>query len=661
MKEKSVGKVVAALLAAALMLPIFSVGEALADDVTGTQGQTGLTEGETYWFDLSDVGIPGAVNTDLPSGLSWVPFTYVGEVDAYVLNSSSNGVTESSDKAADATEASSDEDKTYGYKYKHSLFIADYNVAYNMSWSDLNDAGLIFGETYSSGGIEYILRAPSMGNNTGVNYDYSKGVPGNNELDAILSKNENAVKNYYGTYFWGQDTYISDASNRSHWGLIPNEYFTSPLHLFSPSTAKDTNTGYRPVLELPASLSSADLTTVTIDLNGGSLNSSPEPVTLIVKSGERFTAPSVDGLIPPEGKGGGYWKAGNGTDYRSGDTVSVGVTSLTAQWIDLPVVTEQLQSATYYVGDTALPLTVDASVADGGGLEYRWYSATKDDFTDISEIAGASSSSYTPATTAVGTTYYFCSVINVNGIGISAIMLGPAKVIVKAKDTTPPVISGIEDGKTYCSAVTFTVVDDNLDSVTASVTTADGTTTETLTPDSEGNYTLKAVNETYTVTATDTAGSKTEYKVTVNDGHTFEWKIDKEAAVGVTGSRHEECTVCGYAKAAVEIPALPEPESPIEDENNDGTDDGNSGGNGDEYGDVNGGASGDVKGNVADRKQDGGDEGVSDDNSAQDGGVRAVQTGDDGSAVLPLMSLLMSSFGITGSIAYGQKKRKMRK
>ena len=37
--------------------------------------------------------------------------------------------------------------------------------------------------------------------------------------------------------------------------------------------------------------------------------------------------------------------------------------------------------------------------------------------------------------------------------------------------------------------------------------------------------------------------------------HTFKWVIDKEATVTTRGSKHEECTVCGYKKAAVEIPA----------------------------------------------------------------------------------------------------------
>lgn len=37
--------------------------------------------------------------------------------------------------------------------------------------------------------------------------------------------------------------------------------------------------------------------------------------------------------------------------------------------------------------------------------------------------------------------------------------------------------------------------------------------------------------------------------------HTFKWVIDKEATATTRGSKHEECTVCGYKKTAVEIPA----------------------------------------------------------------------------------------------------------
>lgn len=37
--------------------------------------------------------------------------------------------------------------------------------------------------------------------------------------------------------------------------------------------------------------------------------------------------------------------------------------------------------------------------------------------------------------------------------------------------------------------------------------------------------------------------------------HAFEWIVDREATATEAGSKHEECTTCGYAKAAVEIPA----------------------------------------------------------------------------------------------------------
>lgn len=38
--------------------------------------------------------------------------------------------------------------------------------------------------------------------------------------------------------------------------------------------------------------------------------------------------------------------------------------------------------------------------------------------------------------------------------------------------------------------------------------------------------------------------------------HNFKWIIDKEATTAEKGSKHEECTVCGYKKATVDIPAI---------------------------------------------------------------------------------------------------------
>ena len=49
--------------------------------------------------------------------------------------------------------------------------------------------------------------------------------------------------------------------------------------------------------------------------------------------------------------------------------------------------------------------------------------------------------------------------------------------------------------------------------------------------------------------------------------HEFEWKIDKDATATEKGSKHEECKVCGYKKAAVEIPATGTPTDPTKPEN----------------------------------------------------------------------------------------------
>lgn len=40
------------------------------------------------------------------------------------------------------------------------------------------------------------------------------------------------------------------------------------------------------------------------------------------------------------------------------------------------------------------------------------------------------------------------------------------------------------------------------------------------------------------------------------EDHQFAWVIDRQPAVGVAGSKHEECKVCGLKKDPVEIPAL---------------------------------------------------------------------------------------------------------
>ena len=66
--------------------------------------------GEEYWFDLSGVNKTGqTLNPTLPDQtLTWVPFVYMGTVNAYVLNENSDGVTDASDEASKATDKQRD-------------------------------------------------------------------------------------------------------------------------------------------------------------------------------------------------------------------------------------------------------------------------------------------------------------------------------------------------------------------------------------------------------------------------------------------------------------------------------------------------------------------------------------------------------------------------
>lgn len=93
--------------------------------------------------------------------------------------------------------------------------------------------------------------------------------------------------------------------------------------------------------------------------------------------------------------------------------VSVVVSGVVVVNAVTPVIGTQPVTATYEVGATATLLSVEASVTDAGVLSYQWYSGTSGT-ADGTEVSGATTSSYTPATNATGTIYYYCVVTNTN-------------------------------------------------------------------------------------------------------------------------------------------------------------------------------------------------------------------------------------------------------
>jgi quinol monooxygenase YgiN len=78
-----------------------------------------------------------------------------------------------------------------------------------------------------------------------------------------------------------------------------------------------------------------------------------------------------------------------------------------------PNIISQPQNATYAQGDYTLPLSITATVNDGGTLSYQWYRTTNPN-DNINGILVGTSSTYTTYTSTIGTTYYYVVITNTN-------------------------------------------------------------------------------------------------------------------------------------------------------------------------------------------------------------------------------------------------------
>ena len=480
-----------------------------------------LAPGGRYYFDLSAMDIPGTVNSNLPdSTLHYVPFTYVGTVDAYSMEN---------------------ETDTAKQPYEHSLFISDYTVKNNLHWDALNEKGLIFGLTYTSDGVNYTLRAPSVGDHHRDEGEGSGLAPIDNEWDTIYQKSPAYIKNYYSTYSVGQDKgtaqgFIGTVVSRGRYSAI---HYTFVFYPISGTPMPDPDFGFRPVLEVlnPGTLGPDGMKVVTLDLDGGKLGNSSEDIQIIVKKGSTFTAPMSGGLTRPDGDTGSYfmWLDGNGNSYAPGDSVPALVTTLTAQWKDSEKPTgeiiigankwqEFLNKLTFglFFRDTQ---TVTINAADNSGTVFVSYLVTDRDLSE-EELKSLVFSGYEEPFHIDPSGEYIVYAMLVDA-SLNITYLRSDRVTL---DNVRPVISGIEAGKTYCEAQTVTIDEKYVDTVTVNGTE--------VTLDETGSFTLSPADGGQRIVVTDKAGNIAEMTVTVNDGHTGGKSTCTERAV---------CEVCGKA------------------------------------------------------------------------------------------------------------------
>ena len=497
-----------------------------------------LAPGGTYYFDLSAMNIPGTANSgnsygaaSLPdTSLHYVPFTYAGTIEAYKLTSA----------------MATTEEYAQQNKYAHSLFVADYAVTHTISWGGLNDEGLIFGKNYASGGVDYTLRAPSVGSNYTGSGNSERGVPQSNEWDTMLNKDSGYIQNWNRMFSWGQDVSSGGASYRAVRGYSSTRFWSDKL-----AAKSFPYVGFRPVLEVlnADTLGSDGLKAVTLDLNGGTLGGSSDAIHIIVKTGSTFTAPASDGMTRPDGNTGSYfmWLDGNGNSYAPGASVPADVTKLTAQWRDIAVPTGEIKIAEngwksffntitfdLFFKDTQM-VTVTAADNSGGAVTVEYLLSEK--ALTESELARMTFTAYSaPFSINADNEYVIYAKLtdtsgNVAYINTNGIVL----------DATVPVISGIEAGKTYCAAQTITVDEKYIGTVKVNDTE--------VSLDKNSQFALSPASGKQTIVVTDKAGNETRVTVTVNNGHTYEWQSEN-------GQYWQKCKFCNHETAKKDIPTI---------------------------------------------------------------------------------------------------------
>ena len=359
-------------------------------------------------------------------------------------------------------------------------------------------------------------------------YDFNTAVTGNMTLTAKWTANSYTI--------------TFDTDGGSEIAPITQDYGTQITAPADPTREGCTFIGWDKAI--PATMPAEDLTvtaqwrinqyTIAFDTDGGSAIA---PITQ--DYGTQITAPA-----DPTREGYQF----NGWDKTFPTTMPAENLTITALWRDIAVPTGEIKIAEngwksflntitfgLFFKDTQ---TVTVTATDNSGETVTIEYLLSEKALTESELAGMTFTVYSaPFSINPDNEYVIYAKLtdtsgNVAYINTNGIVL----------DGTSPVITGIENGKTYCEAQTLTVDEKYVDTVTVNGTE--------VTLDKNGSFVLSSADGEQRIIVTDKAGNTAEMTVTVNNGHTFgEWTSNgdgthtrKCTVDGCTGSETKDCS-----------------------------------------------------------------------------------------------------------------------
>ena len=403
-----------------------------------------------------------------------------------------------------------------------------YAVTLNTNGGTINN-GNVTGYTYGVGAT-----LPTADDMTYTGYTF-KGWYDNENLTGspvtAIGGTETGNKEYWAKWEINQYTITFDTNGGSKIAPITQDYGTKITAPADPTRKGYTFKGWDK--EIPKTMPAENMTvkaqweinqyTITFDTNGGS-----EIAPITQDYGTEITVPDN-----PTRKGYTF----KGWDKEIPETMPAENITITARWKDTEKPTGEIIIGTNKWNKFLNELTfgiffkdtqeVTINAVDNSGVVFVSYLVTDKELSEA-ELNSLVFRAYEEP---------FC--IEPNGEYIVYVMLVDENINITylrsdriTLDNIQPVISGIENGKTYCEAQTVTVDEKYVDTVTVNGTA--------VTLDADGRFVLPPTNGEQKIVVTDKAGNNSEMTVTVNNGHTFgKWVSDND------GKHTRKCTVDG--------------------------------------------------------------------------------------------------------------------